>query len=62
MVKTMVEPLYGQGYFVFYDNFFSNIQLAKDLLEEKIYTIATTRVNRRNWPQYLRALKEMEKP
>ena len=61
VVKTMVEPLYGQGYFVFYDNFFSSIQLAKDLLEEKIYTIATTRVNRRNWPQCLRALKEMEK-
>jgi hypothetical protein len=27
VVKTMVEPLYGQGYFVFYGNFFSSIQL-----------------------------------
>jgi hypothetical protein len=61
VVKNMVQPLHGGGYFVFYDNFFSSVELAKDLLEKKVYTIGTTWVNRKKWPQCLKALKEMEK-
>ena len=61
VVKTMVEPLYGKGYYVFYDNFFSSVSLARDLLDNKVYTIGTTRVNRKNWPNCLKALKELQK-
>jgi hypothetical protein len=61
VVKNMVESLYEKGYYVFYDNFFSSVALAKDLLEKKVYTIGTTRVNRKNWPNCLRAIKELQK-
>ena len=59
VVKRMVQPLYGKGYHVFYDNFFSSVQLAQDLLQDKVYTIGTTRINRKNWPNCLKAIKEL---
>ena len=61
VVKNMVQSLYGKGYYVFYDNFFSSVALAKELLDNKVYTIGTTRVNRRNWPDCLKAMKELQK-
>jgi hypothetical protein len=61
VVKNMVEPLYGKGHHVFYDNFFSSVALVKDLLDNKVYTIGTTRVNRRKWPACLSAIKDLQK-
>ena len=61
LVKRMVRPLCGKGYHVFYDNFFSSVQLAQDLIQDKVYTIGTTRINRKNWPNCLKALKELQK-
>ena len=61
VVKRMVQPLYGKGYHVFYDNFFSSVKLAQDLLQDKVYTIGTTRINRKNWPNCLKAIKELQK-
>ena len=60
VVKTMVEPLYRKEYYVFYDNFFSSMSLAR-VLDNKVYTIGTTRVNRKNWPYCLKALRELQK-
>ena len=64
VVKTMVESLYGKGYYVSYDNFFSSVSFAKDLLDNKVYSIGTTRVNQKNWlnwPNCLKVLKELQK-
>ena len=61
VVKNMVQSLYGKGYYVFYDNFFSSVALAKELMDNKVYTIGTTRVNRRNGPDCLKAMKELQK-
>ena len=35
----------------YYDNYFSSVQLAKDLLDRSTYSCATTRQNRKNWPR-----------
>ena len=33
----------------------------QDLLQDKVYTIATIRVNRKNWPNCLKAIKKLQK-
>ena len=52
----------GRDITFFYDNLFSSsISFAKDLLDNKVYSIGTTRVNRENWPNCLKVLKELQK-
>jgi len=43
----------GRNHHVFYDNFFSTVKLAEDLLEDNIYLYATARVNRKEFPKDL---------
>lgn len=38
VVKRLIEPFKGKGHFVFYDNLFSSVDLAKDLLSVHTYT------------------------
>ena len=38
----------------YFDNFFSSVQLAHDLLERSTYSCATVRVNRKHWPSQLK--------
>jgi len=45
----------GRNHHVFYDNFFSTVKLAEDLLEDNIYLYATARVNRKEFPKDLAA-------
>ena len=42
VVKQLVQPLNGKGHHVYYDNFFSSVALARDMLEKGNYTVART--------------------
>ena len=54
MVKRLLEPFKGKGHFVFYDNFFTSVDLAKDLLSSNTYACGTARSNRRKFPESLK--------
>ena len=57
VVKTLSAPLAGDGHFIFCDNFFSSVTLAKDLLEKDTYICGTTRSNRKKFPSVLKSPK-----
>ena len=54
VVKRLIEPFKGKGHFVFYDIFFSSVDLSKDLLSINTYTCGTARTNRRKFPDSLK--------
>ena len=47
VVSFLCEPYLDKFPHLFYDNFFSSVQLAKDLLERSTYSCSTFRDNRR---------------
>ena len=61
VVKAVAGSIMDKDHFLFYDNFFSSVELATDLLARKTYSIATTRVNRKQWPIPLRNTKALDK-
>ena len=61
VVLKLANPLLDKSHFLYYDNYFSSIDLAKTLLSRKTYTIAITRSNRKKWPQELKDVKTMSK-
>ena len=61
VVKQLVQPLNGKGHHVYYDNFFSSVSLARDMLEKGNYTVATTRTTRQDWPASLKDVKALQK-
>ena len=61
VVKRLSSPLAGKGYHLYFDNFFTSVDLAEDLLKDGLYCIGTARTNRKKWPQEMRDKKRMEK-
>lgn len=55
IVHDLTRNFTGKNHHVFYDNFFSTVKLAEDLLEDQIYSCATTRANRKDFPKDLAA-------
>ena len=55
VVKKLLDPFKGKGHFVFCDNFFSTVDLAKDLVNT--YSCGTARSNRRKFPDSLKNTK-----
>lgn len=55
VVHDLTRNFTGKNHHVFYDNFFSTVKLAEDLLEDQIYSCATTRANRKDFPKDLAA-------
>ena len=53
VVLDLAKPLFGKGYHLYFDNFFSSVNLANILLTHKTGMIATTRVNRKKYPKQL---------
>ena len=47
VVMRLIKSLFGQGYRLFVDNFYSSVQLCKDLLVNKITMCGTILINRR---------------
>lgn len=55
VVQDLTRNFTGKNHHVFYDNFFSSVKLAEDLLEDQIYSCGTARVNRKDFPKDLAA-------
>lgn len=55
VVHDLTRSFTGKNHHVFYDNFFSTVKLAEDLLEDQIYSCATARANRKDFPKDLAA-------
>lgn len=57
VVKKLSQPLAGGNYHIFFDNFFSTVNLFDDLLEEGIYACGTFRRDRKGVPQAIKDVK-----
>ena len=53
MVHNLTRTLVGKNHHVFVDNFFNSVNLAEDLLQDKIYICGTVRSNRQGIPREL---------
>lgn len=53
VVHELTRNFTGKNHHVFYDNFFSSVKLAEDLLEDDIYSCGTARANRKEFPKDL---------
>ena len=54
VISKMAARFWDKGHHLYYDNFFSSVKLASELLGEKTYTCSTINVNRDGWPADLR--------
>ena len=54
VVKTLTTPLHNTYRHVYFDNFFSSIDLFLDLLRAGLYSCGTMRTNRRGFPSELK--------
>jgi hypothetical protein len=61
VVKRLAKGLRKKGYHLYFDNFFSSVDLAQDLLLDDLYCVATTRTNRKKWPAGLKDTKALNK-
>ena len=63
VINKMGARFLDKGHHLYFDNFFSSVKLAADLLEKKTYSCSTIRVNREGWPADLRKaqMKKMKK-
>ena len=50
MVKDLTEAISGKNYSIYCDNFFTSVNLFKDLLKRKIYACGTIHSNRKGYP------------
>ena len=50
VVMKLSTPYHGKGHHIFYDNFFSSVELLRDLLKKATYACGTMRSNRRGYP------------
>ena len=56
----LIKSLFGQGYSLFVDNFYSSVQLCKDLLVNKITMCGTILINRRGIPSQIKSKKQIK--
>ena len=56
VVKGLTEQLYGTYCHVYFDNYFSSVDLALDLLKAGLYCCGTLRTNRKGFPTALKPL------
>lgn len=58
IVTRLAQPLLNQGYHLFFDNFYSSINLVKHLFHLKTPACGTTAENRKGYPQLLKGGKK----
>ena len=61
VVLNLAEPLLDRGHFLYFDNYFSSVDLASKLLKWNTYCVLLTRTNRKGWPQQLKDTKHLNK-
>ena len=57
VVKKLSRPLVGGKYHLYFDNFFSSVQLFEDLLDDDLYACGTFRRDRKGIPAAVQQLK-----
>lgn len=57
VVKHLSTSYHNMGHVLFVDNYFSDVQLAKDLLSCDTYVCATTRIDRKGFPNEIKKVK-----
>lgn len=57
IVSDLVGNQQGKNYHIFYDNFFTSIRLAEDLLAKNLYLCGTTPQNKTDFPSDLKPNK-----
>ena len=55
VVKSLSQPLVGGHYHLYYDNFFSSVELFDDLLEDGLYACGTFRKDRKGIPDAIKS-------
>lgn len=61
VVMNLVKSLGRQGYNIFFDNFYTGVQLLRDLLAKGFGACGTVRTNRKGFPECLKDSKKWEK-
>ena len=56
VVQKLCQPLRGEKYHIYCDNFFTSCHLFDQLLSQGIYACGTTRTNRRRYPETLKGV------
>ncbi|KAK7106183.1 piggyBac transposable element-derived protein 4-like [Littorina saxatilis] len=50
VILRMSSRFLDKGHHLYFDNYFSSVQLAEDLQRRETYMCSTIRINRKNWP------------
>lgn len=50
-------PAAGKNHWLFFDNYFTGVELCVDLLARKTYSCGTVQMNRRGFPEDLKRIK-----
>ena len=61
VVMGLCKQIFGQGYKLFTDNFYTSVPLFQDLLKEKISACGTMILNRKGIPEDLKNTKQFNK-
>ena len=61
VVKTLTSDLKHKYHDVYFDNFFTSVQLLEQLEEDEIYSCGTARKDRRGFPPALKAVRLRER-
>ena len=59
VVKTLTSDFKGKHHHVYFDNFFTSLQLLEDLEKDQIYACGTARKDRKGFPEMLKKAKAM---
>ena len=61
VVLRLCKSIFNQGYHVFFDNFYTGVQLVLDLIKEKVYSCGTMNIRRKGLPPAFKETKPFEK-
>ena len=57
VVTNLVEPYYGKAHHIYFDRFFTSVDLMTELMRNKTYACGTVNINRKGLPQELKGKK-----
>ena len=60
VIFRLMQMLFGQGYRLYVDNYYSSVQLCKDLLKEQTTLCRTILTNRRGIPKIMKCKKKLK--